>query len=122
MQDSIGDTEEIRDELLKIAFGVWDHMKNHGDHGAENRDLEWIGFLPGKRESRRYVGDYVLTQHDVECCTPFPDVVAYGGWQIDNHLPGGFRMDAKGGALYSPKHLFQRNQSGGLRQLRCPYL
>ena len=96
MQDSIADTEEVRDELLKIAFGVWDHMKNHGDHGAENWELEWVGFLPGKRESRRYVGDYVLTQQDVESCPRFEDTVAYGGWQIDNHLPGGFRMDAKG--------------------------
>lgn len=97
MQNSIDDAEEIRDELLKIAFGVWDHIKNHGDHGAENWDLEWIGFLPGKRESRRYIGDYVLTQQDVENCTPFSDVVAYGGWQIDDHLPGGFHMDATGG-------------------------
>ena len=61
MQNSIDDTEEIKDELLKIAFGVWDHIKNHGDHGAENWDLEWVSFLPGKRESRRYIGDYVLT-------------------------------------------------------------
>lgn len=53
-QDSIHDTEKIRDELLKIAFGVWDHIKNQGDHGAENWELDWIGFLPGKRESRRY--------------------------------------------------------------------
>ncbi len=97
MQNSIDDTEEIRDELLKIAFGVWDHMKNHGDHGAENWELEWVGFLPGKRESRRYIGDYVLTQNDVENSKQFDDAVAYGGWQIDNHLPGGFYMDAKGG-------------------------
>ncbi len=96
MQNSIDDTEEIRDELLKIAFGVWDHMKNHGDHGVENWELEWVGFLPGKRESRRYVGDYVLTQHDVENCPRFEDTVAYGGWQIDNHLPGGFYINAKG--------------------------
>ena len=106
MQNSIDDTEEVRDELLKIAFGVWDHMKNHGDHGAENWELEWVGFLPGKRESRRYVGDYVLTQQDVEQCPAFHDVVAYGGWQIDNHLPGGFHMDAKGG-----KHLQKRRLS-----------
>ena len=105
MQNSVDDTEEIRDELLKIAFGVWDHMKNHGDHGAENWELEWIGFLPGKRESRRYVGDYVLTQHDVETCPRFEDTVAYGGWQIDNHLPGGFYMDAKGGAHLQKRRL-----------------
>ena len=105
MQNSIDDTEEVRDELLKIAFGVWDHIKNHGDHGAENWELEWIGFLPGKRESRRYVGDYIMTQHDVENCPVFEDTVAYGGWQIDNHLPGGFYMDAKGGAHLQKRRL-----------------
>lgn len=110
-QDSIGDTESIRDELLKIAFGVWDHIKNQGDHGAENWELEWLGFLPGKRESRRYVGDCMLTQNDVEKHPVFPDTVAYGGWQIDDHLPGGFAMD--GGA----------NQGGHLRKhrLKEPY-
>lgn len=96
MQDSIHDTETTRDELLKIAFGAWDHIKNWGDHGAENWELEWLGFLPGKRESRRYVGDYILTQHDVENHPHFDDTVAYGGWQIDNHLPGGFAMAGKG--------------------------
>ena len=105
MQNSIDDTEEIKDELLKIAFGVWDHIKNHGDHGADNWELEWVGFLPGKRESRRYVGDYVLTQSDVENCPRFEDTVAYGGWQIDNHLPGGFNMDAKGGAHLQKRRL-----------------
>lgn len=49
-QDGISDTEEIRDELLKIAFGAWDHMKNWGDHGAENWELEWVGFLPEEGE------------------------------------------------------------------------
>ncbi len=105
MQNSIDDTEEVRDELLKIAFGAWDHVKNHGDHGAENWELEWVGFLPGKRESRRYVGDYILTQHDVENCPRFEDTVAYGGWQIDNHLPGGFHMDAKGGVHVQRRRL-----------------
>lgn len=89
-QDSIQDTEEIRDELLKVAFGVWDHIKNHGNHGADNWVLDWVGFLPGKRESRRYVGDYVLTQNDVEAEGRFDDLVAYGGWTMDDHHPGGF--------------------------------
>ena len=104
--DTIADAESLRDELLKIAFGVWDHMKNHGDHGADNWELEWVGFLPGKRESRRYVGDYTLTQNDVENGGKhFEDIVAYGGWQIDNHLPGGFWMKSKGGAHLQKRRL-----------------
>ncbi len=105
MQDTIHDTEELRDELLKIAFGCWDHMKNHGDHGADNWELEWLGFLPGKRESLRYVGDYILTQNDVENGTAFADEVAYGGWQIDNHLPGGFHMTGKDGGHLQKRRL-----------------
>lgn len=89
-RDSIHDTEEIKDELLKIVFGVWDHMKNQGDHGVDNWVIDWIGFLPGKRESRRYVGDYVLTQNDVEAEGKFEDLVAYGGWSMDDHFPAGF--------------------------------
>ena len=103
--DSIHDTEEVRDELIKIAYGVWDHIKNRGDHGADNWELDFIGFLPGKRESRRYVGDYILTQQDVEVGRAFPDEVAYGGWQIDNHLPGGFAMSGASGAHLQKKRL-----------------
>ena len=88
--DSIHDTETLRDELLKIAYGIWDHIKNRGDHDADNWELEWVGFLPGKRESRRYVGAHVLTQSDVEAKGKFEDVVAYGGWSMDDHHPGGF--------------------------------
>jgi hypothetical protein len=93
--DSIHDTETLRDELLKLAFGVIDHIKNRGNHGAENWLVEWVGFLPGKRESRRYVGDHIITQHDVRAGGPFPDVVAYGGWSMDDHHPAGFRYPGK---------------------------
>lgn len=92
--DSLHDAEWIRDELLKIAFGVWDHIKNHGDHHAENWELEWVGFLPGKRESRRYVGPYTLTQRDIEAGGKFADTIAYGGWPMDDHNPAGFKAAA----------------------------
>ncbi len=88
--DCIHDTNRCRDELLKIAYGVWDHMKNKGDHGVENWELEWIGMLPGKRESRRYVGECIVTQNDVELEGRFSDIVAYGGWSMDDHFPAGF--------------------------------
>ncbi len=88
--DQIHDTDRCREELLKICYGVWDHMKNYGDHGVENWELEWIGFLPGKRESRRYVGKYIVTQNDVEAEGRFDDIVAYAGWSMDDHFPEGF--------------------------------
>lgn len=94
-QDSIHDTEELRDELLKIAFGVWDHIKNQSDHGADNWNIEWLGFLPGKRESRRFVGDYILNQNDVRAEGKFEDLVAYGGWSMDDHHPEGFYYPGK---------------------------
>ena len=94
-EDSIHDSEAIRDELLKVVYGMWDHLKNHGDHGAENWVLDWIQFVPGKRESLRYIGDHVLTQNDVEAEGRFPDLVAYGGWTMDDHHPGGFRWKGK---------------------------
>ncbi|MBI2301435.1 MAG: FAD-dependent oxidoreductase [Armatimonadetes bacterium] len=89
--DSIHDTERLRDELLKVSYGVWDHIKNRGDHGADNWVLDWVGFLPGKRESRRYLGDHILTQNDVRAEGRFPDLVAFGGWSMDDHHPGGMR-------------------------------
>ncbi|MGQ9632546.1 MAG: FAD-dependent oxidoreductase [bacterium] len=88
-RDTIKDNELIRDELLKIALGIWDHIKNQGDHGAENWALDWVGFLPGKRESRRFLGDHVLTQSDLQNAVLFEDRVAYGGWPIDLHPPEG---------------------------------
>lgn len=90
-QDSIHDAETIRDELLKVAFGVWDHIKNHcQDQDARTWVLEWIGFLPGKRESRRILGDHILTQNEVQAEGRFDDLVAYGGWSMDDHHPAGF--------------------------------
>jgi len=90
-EHTIRDTERIKHELLRTAYGVWDHIKNGGDHGAENWALEWIQFIPGKRESRRYIGEHVMTQHDIESGGRFEDTVAYGGWTMDDHPPAGFR-------------------------------
>lgn len=83
--------EAIRDQLLKCVYGVWDHLKNVGDHGIENYDLEWVGMVPGYRESRRLEGDYILTEHDIRGNRIFEDAVAYGGWPMDNHVPGGLK-------------------------------
>ena len=90
--DSIHDTEELRDELLRITFGVWDHIKNHclEKKKAKNWGVAWIQFFPSKRESRRYIGDHVLNQNDIESEGRFDDIAAYGGWTMDDHHPTGF--------------------------------
>ena len=85
MGDTIRDTEDNRDELLKIAYGVWAYMKNHPDGRGHKWELEWIGALPGKRENVRYVGDHTLTQNDIIAGGSFDDLVAYGGWPMDDH-------------------------------------
>ena len=93
--DSIKDSEWLRDELLKTAYGIWDYVKNAPENVEKNAKwrLDWMGILPGKRESRRYVGDYIMTQNDVRAEGKFPDLIAYGGWSMDDHHPAGFRTD-----------------------------
>jgi hypothetical protein len=89
-RDAIGDTEEVAKDLRALAMGTWDYVKNSGLYNAENWELEFLGFLPGKRESRRMTGEYTVTANDLLENTPFPDTVAYGGWPIDDHYPDGF--------------------------------
>ena len=92
LQNTIRESESIGRDLYRMAWGVWDYLKNRSPEKDEaaNWSLEWLGSLPGKRENRRYVGDHVLTQHDVRRgAGHFDDAVAYGGWSMDDHHPAG---------------------------------
>lgn len=88
----VTDSEQTRDEMLKIIFGIWDYIKNYSDRKkeAENYYLDWVSFLPAKRESRRIKGEYVLNENDILENRMFDDAVAYGGWHLDSHRPEGF--------------------------------
>ncbi len=90
--DTIRDNERIRFELLAIVTGVWDYIKNSGKFPkAANWAMDWVGMVPGKRESRRIEGDHILTQQDLMGLNgDFKDAVAIGGWGLDEHPPGGF--------------------------------
>ncbi|MGQ9732404.1 MAG: FAD-dependent oxidoreductase [Candidatus Zipacnadales bacterium] len=93
MQDRIYEAEYIRDELFRVHIGLWDYVKNHDPQFMEqnrNRELVWINPIVGKRESRRLMGDYLMTQRDFSEKIMHPDCVAYGGWSIDDHHPQGF--------------------------------
>ena len=89
--DTIDRAEETKDELIPLALAAWDRLKNRPEYNAGNWDLNFLGFLPAKRESRRYKGEYVLTQKDISSDRVFPDTVAFGGWPLDDHDPAGYR-------------------------------
>ncbi|MFI3205932.1 MAG: FAD-dependent oxidoreductase [Clostridia bacterium] len=88
----IENAEDIRDELLKYAYGAFDYVKNCGKYPeADDIVINWVAPIPGKRESRRVYGDYVLNQNDCYEGSRFADAVAYGGWSMDDHTSGGIR-------------------------------
>ena len=93
MVDTIQDAEKIRDELFRINIGLWDYAKNHNPNTRQangNRELAWVNYVPGTRESRRLIGDYVMTEAEYIQRIVHPDTVAFTGWGADIHHPEGF--------------------------------
>lgn len=89
-EDVIAIREKNSHRLMGYLHGVWDYVKNSGKYPeTANLALDWIGALPGRRESRRFMGDHILTQNDLQEYRHFEDAVAYGGWSLDEHCPGG---------------------------------
>lgn len=81
----------LHQEILRHVIGVWNYLKNHAPFKArfENFVLEWVGQLVGKRESRRLMGDVVLTEQHSVTDQHWPDAVAFASWWIDLHAPMG---------------------------------
>jgi hypothetical protein len=116
--DTVHATEDIKWELWRVIYGVWNHIKNSGQFPeAANLTLEWVGTIPGKRESRRFEGDYLLRQQDIVEQRAHPDAVAFGGWSIDLHpadgvfseKPGCNQWHAKGVYPIPYRCLYSRN-------------
>jgi len=90
--DTVHDTTKIKEEIQRITLAVWDYLKNRSPLAEKlsTYELDWMGAVPGKRESRRFVGDHILTMNEIDAQEHFEDAVAYGGWGFDHHPPGGF--------------------------------
>ena len=88
-KDALRDAETINRDLIALSFGAYSDFVKSTDNKS-GWTLDWASFLAGKRETRRYEGDYVLTSDDLLASSPFPDEIAYGGWSIDDHSPDGF--------------------------------
>jgi len=88
--DILKDHDDIEKELRKLIYGIWDYVKNSGEFpDAKNRVLKRVYAKAGSRESRRFIGDYILTENDIEQKIDFSDSVAIGGWPMDVHAPMG---------------------------------
>ena len=95
--DTVHESETIKWELWKIVWGVWDYIKNSGEFpDADTLTIEWVGLIPGKRESRRFLGDTLLCQQDIIEQRDHYDAVAYGGWSIDLHPADGVYSEHDG--------------------------
>jgi hypothetical protein len=107
--DTIYEAEDIKYTLWEVIYGIWDYIKNSGKfQGVENLTLEWVGNIPGKRESRRFLGHYMLQQQDVVEQRNHPDVVAFGGWSLDLHPADGvFSKSKKACHQWHAKGMYQ---------------
>lgn len=87
--DSVADIEQIRDHGLRAAFGYWSFMKNRSSRKDQfaNSRLAWVAYIGGKRESRRLLGDVILSQQDIEEQRPYPDASVTTTWPLDLHYP-----------------------------------
>lgn len=106
--DTIHESENIKLELWKVIYGLWDYVKNSGDYPeAENLTLEWVGTIPGKRESRRFEGDYMMVQQDIVEQRQHEDAIAFGGWAMDLHPADGVYSDKSGCTQWHAKGVYQ---------------
>ena len=95
--DPIAAGERIRDNNFRAMYGAWDCLKNVRKL-YPNHQLEWAAYIAGKRESRRLLGDVVLTKDDLMQTREYPDGCVPTSWSIDLHLPAktyvkGFEQD-----------------------------
>lgn len=87
--DQINDFERIRDYGLLVVYSNWSFLKNTSSLKNEylDRRLEWVAYVSGKRESRRLLGDHVLTEQDIRDYVLYPDASVTTTWSIDLHYP-----------------------------------
>ena len=112
--DTIGQFQDITIELKKLVMGVWNYIKNSGQFNAANYTIEWVGSIPGKRDSRRMETEYILTEEDIRNGTLFPDGAFYGGWYMDTHPSGGIHDTSEENCVQIPVTVYQV-------PLRCLY-
>ena len=106
--DTVHETETIKWQLWKVVYGVWNYIKNSGEFpDAETLTLEWVGQIPGKRESRRFEGDTMMIQQDIIEQRHHYDAISFGGWSIDLHPADGVFSERPGCDQWHAKGVYQ---------------
>lgn len=89
LRDQVLEAERVRDHGLLVVYSNWSYLKNQSSVKEEfaYRALDWVAYVAGKRESRRLVGDVMLTQNDILNEVPYEDATCATSWSIDLHYP-----------------------------------
>jgi len=82
--DALDDAEEIRDHVLRAIYGSFANAKKLSQFASHS--LKFVGYISGKRESRRLVGDYLYTLSDMTEGRTFPDAVVTETRDVDLHF------------------------------------
>ena len=82
-RDVLTEGEAVRDRLLLAIYGAFSNAKRRPENCR--MVLNFVPYLLGKRESRRLLGDWVLSERDVTGKRPFEDAVSRGSWSVDLH-------------------------------------
>lgn len=87
--DQCNEFERIRDYGLMVVYSNWSYLKNRlqDNDSYRNRSLGWVAYIAGKRESRRLLGDHILTENDLQQEIAYPDASFTSTWSIDLHYP-----------------------------------
>jgi len=100
--DTIRDAEQIRDHNFRAIYGNWSFVKNKYTKLA-NWKLDWVAYVGGRRESRRLIGDVILSQHDIQSQRKYPDGCVTTGWPLDLHEPADKNAEAFPGQEFRSK-------------------
>ena len=119
-RDPITDVEWMRDQNFRAMYGAWDTLKNV-DKLYPNHKLNWAAFIAGKRESRRLLGDVILTGDDFRTNRVFPDAAFPCTWRIDLHLPDPAYEKGHDGVEFISKASFGKYKTPYWAPYRCLY-
>lgn len=114
--NTITDAEKIRDHNLRAIYGNWSYLKNHKKEKYANWELAWVAYIGGKRESRRLLGDHVLTQMDIQDGVMYPDGTVTATWTIDLHFP-----DEKNSRYFKGQEFFAATKHIRVKPYTIPY-